>query len=309
MVPCGCCTACRINETTDWSVRALFELHDYKTASFVTLTMDEEHYPKNGSLSKEMLQDYFDRFQHKVEYEKGIKLRFFAAGEYGEHTHRAHYHAIMYGLNPDPFSKENDRKLIADSWKLCDPYLFEWNNHDYNKNAINFVTRETIQYVAGYVQKKLKSYASEYYDKLGIEPPFKIQSRGLGINYALENADVLRENGFTYYNGKKVRIPRYYREKLGIQKQFEEVEEDNKVLLVKNHLYDKEVQEHWNTYQMKFKNWLRQNSLPVARIDDFNMRDVRERLFNHWYEEQQASLAMLAEREFLKVRAMHKGAL
>ena len=80
-LPCGICPACRINETTDWSVRALFELHDYDTASFVTLTYDNEHRPY--TLEPERLSDYFDAFQHKVKYEKGIKLRFFACGEYG----------------------------------------------------------------------------------------------------------------------------------------------------------------------------------------------------------------------------------
>ena len=308
-VPCGCCRNCRINETTDWSIRALFELHDYDTAAFVTLTYDDEHLPANGSLNKQQLQDYFDTFQHKVEYQKGIKLRFFAAGEYGDHTHRCHYHAIMYGLNPDPFDKNNDRKLIAESWKYCSPLMFEWNRHDYNKNAINFVTRETIQYVAGYVQKKLKSYRAEEYKALGIEAPFKIQSRGLGINYAKENADILRENGFTYYNGKKVRIPRYFREKLQIEKDFEETEYENSCLTVKHYLHEKEIQEHWNTYNMKFKAWLTSRGLPAARIDEPQYADIKTRLFDYWYEEQQAQLAVIAEREFMRLRAMHKGAI
>lgn len=308
-MPCGICPACRINETTDWSVRALFELHDHKTASFVTLTYDNEHLPKNGSLEKDRLQGYFDNFQHKVKNEKGINLRFFAAGEYGDHTHRCHYHAIMYGLNPDPFDKNNDRKLIAESWKLCDPQMFEWNGHDYNKNAINFVTRETIQYVAGYVQKKLKSYRAETYEKLGIEAPFKIQSKGLGLNYALENAEILRNNGFTYYNGHKVRIPRYYREKLGIKKTFEEEEDEIDVLQVKYHLHEEELKDSWNTTQMKFKAWLDSKGLPVAKIDEPQYSDVKIRLFEHWYEEQQAQLAALAEREFMFVRGMHKGAI
>lgn len=309
MLPCGCCRNCRINETTDWSVRALFELHDYDTASFVTLTYDDEHIPKNGSLDKEQLQDYFDRFQHKVEYEKGIKLRFFSAGEYGDHTHRPHYHAIMYGLNPDPYDKNNDRKLIADSWKLCSPEMFAWNQHDYNKNAINFVTRETIQYVAGYVQKKLKSYNGELYKTLGIEPPFKIMSKGLGLNYAKENADILRENGYTYYNGNKVRIPRYFRDKLEIKKTFEEEEYDSQVLSVKYHLHNLELEANWNTTEIKFKQWLSCKGLPVARIDEPKYADIKERLFEHWYEMQRASVAEQAEREFLKVRAMHKGAI
>lgn len=309
-VPCGCCVACRINETTDWSIRALFELHDFDTASFVTLTYNEENYPKNGSLDKRFLQEYFDELQHKYKYRTGKKLRFFACGEYGEHTHRSHYHAIIYGLNPDPFNKNNpDRKLIADSWHYCDKEMFYWNNHNYNKNAINFCTRETIQYVAGYVQKKLKSYNGEFYQKMGIEPPFKIQSKGLGLNYALENAEMLRENGYTWYNGKKVRIPRYFREKLGITKDFEPTEEEIDVFKVKYDLHERELLESWNREKFQFLAWLDHRGLPANKITQPQYRDVYERLFQHWYESQQCALAAQAEREFLKVRAMHKGAI
>lgn len=310
MLPCGCCTACRINETTDWSIRALFELHDFEHASFVTLTYNEENYPKNGSLNKAFLQEFYDELQHKYKYRTGKKLRFFSCGEYGEHTHRAHYHGIIYGLNPDPFNKDNpDRKLIADSWHYCNKEMFYWNNHDYNKNAINFCTRETIQYVAGYVQKKLKSYQADYYDKLGIEPPFKITSKGLGLNYALENAEMLRENKFTWYNGHKVRIPRYFREKLGIKQTLEEDEAEAEVLKVKYVLHERELSESWNRERFQFLAWLGRKGLPAQKILEPQYRDVYERLFQHWYESQQCALAAQAEREFLKVRSMHRGDL
>lgn len=308
-LPCGCCVACRINETTDWSIRALFELHDFETASFVTLTYNEENYPKNGSLDKRFLQEFYDELQHKYKYRTGKKLRFFSCGEYGERTHRAHYHGIIYGLNPDPFDKNNpDRKLIADSWHYCDKEMFYWNNHDYNKNAINFCTRETIQYVAGYVQKKLKSYNGEFYQKMGIEPPFKIQSKGLGLNYAMENAEILRENGFTWYNGKKVRIPRYFREKLGIESNFE-TDEDIDVLKVRFHLHERELSDSWVREKFQFLAWLEHKGLPANKITLPQYRDVYERLFEHWYEMQTQSVAAQAERDFLKVRAMHKGAI
>lgn len=310
MLPCGTCVACRINETTDWSIRALFELHDFQEASFVTLTYNEENYPKNGSVNKAFLQEFYDELQHKYKYHTGKKLRFFSCGEYGEHTHRAHYHGIIYGLNPNPYDKNNrDRELIASSWHYCDKEMFYWRQHDFNKNAINFVNRETIQYVAGYVQKKLKSYQAEYYDKLGIEPPFKIMSKGLGLNYAKENERQLKECGFTWYNGHKVRIPRYFREKLGIEKSFEESEAETDILVLKSHLHDREVQEHWNTINMRFHAWLRNKGLPAEKIDLVEYADVKERLFDHWYEMQKAELASIAEREFIKVHSMHKGAL
>lgn len=310
-VPCGVCVACRINDTTDWSVRALFELHDHDTASFVTLTYNDENYPRNGSLSKSFLQEFYDELQHKYKYHTGKTLRFFSCGEYGDHTHRAHYHGIVYGLNPDPFDKNNrDRELIASSWHYCDKEMFNWNQHDFNKNAINFVSRETCQYVAGYVQKKLKSFRAEEYEKLGIEAPFKIQSKGLGLNYALENAQQLKENGFTYYNGHRVRIPRYFREKLGIKKDFEEEEDEIEVLKVYHHLHDQEIQEHFNTMRMRFCAWIESKGLPAQKlVSDPKYRDVYERLFDYWYEEQQAMLAVIAEREFMAKRAMHKGVM
>ena len=306
-LPCGVCPACRINETTDWSVRALFELHDYDTASFVTLTYDNEHRPY--TLEPDMLSDYFDRFQHKVKYEKGINLRFFACGEYGDRSGREHYHAIMFGLNPDPFNKNNDRKLIAESWKLCDPHLFDWNPHDFNKNAINFVTRETIQYVAGYVQKKLKSYDGELYEQFGMTPPFKKCSKGLGFNYAKENADVLRNNGFTYYNGHKVRIPRYFRDKLDIKKDFAETEEDEAILAVKLKQSRYELERLTAKQMMEFANWCTHKGLSYNELRKIENASVCDHLYTWFCEEQKNQLCAKAEREFQFVRHLHKGAI
>lgn len=299
-VPCGTCVACRINETTDWSIRALYELHDFENASFVTLTYNEENYPKDCSVHKEVLSDWWDNFQHKVKKEKGISPRIFSCGEYGSRTNRAHYHAILYGLNPDPFDKHNyDRELIANSWKFCDRDMFLWNRYDFNKNAINFCTRETIQYVAGYIQKKLKSYqAKEVYEKFGKQAPFKLASKSLGLNYAIENQDMLKNNGFCVYNGYRVRIPRYFREKLGIKPDIEGYDERVNALIIKNHMLDKEVQDKRNTYDFQFKAWLDSKNLPVNEIDKPEYADLRLRLFNWWYETKLADAANFAEREF-----------
>ena len=143
---------------------------------------------------------------------------------------------------------------------------------------------------------------------MGIEPPFKIQSKGLGLNYAMENAEILRENGFTWYNGKKVRIPRYFREKLGIESNFE-TDEDIDVLKVRFHLHERELSDSWAREKFQFLAWLEHKGLPANKITLPEYRDVYERLFEHWYEMQIHSIAAQAERDFLKVRAMHKGAI
>lgn len=49
---CGRCINCRINYTSMWSLRLIYELSVSDSASFLTLTYDQEHYPKDGGLDK-----------------------------------------------------------------------------------------------------------------------------------------------------------------------------------------------------------------------------------------------------------------
>lgn len=41
-------------------------------------------------------------------------------------------------------------------------------------------------------------------------PPFQVCSQGLGKQFALDYAEQIKENGFLYFYGVKVGIPRYY---------------------------------------------------------------------------------------------------
>lgn len=59
---------------------------------FLTLTYADEHLPYGGSLSREHLRNFFKR---EVYY--GGPVRYYACGEYGDRTQRAHYHAALFG--------------------------------------------------------------------------------------------------------------------------------------------------------------------------------------------------------------------
>lgn len=160
---CGSCLACRINYTSMWSLRLIFELDNWPFASFVTLTYDGEHVPKDYSLHPEELKAFLEAVRYRLKLQ-GRKFRYYACGEYGDDTTnsppgikhgRPHFHLIMFGLNPDPYDDENeDRQLIVDCWPKCDKYRFKWNPK--GDNGIDFVNRIDISYVTGYVQKKLK---------------------------------------------------------------------------------------------------------------------------------------------------------
>ncbi|AXL14883.1 replication initiator protein [Microviridae sp.] len=91
--PCGRCMPCRINTKRMWTGRIIGESVAYKNNStFLTMTYDEEHKPKDNSLSFRDLQGYLKRLRSGSLGE----LRYFAVGEYGDKTARPHYHAIIF---------------------------------------------------------------------------------------------------------------------------------------------------------------------------------------------------------------------
>lgn len=212
--PCGKCLACKIAKSREWSSRLLQELPYWHKAVFVTLTYDDEHLPSDFGLHKDELQKFFKRVRKRCD-KLGIKIRYYACGEYGDHPPpdwwsptigRPHYHAIIFGLGNDNQSKE----IIKDSWTFC-----QWSNFR-DKKAFGTVTYDSCRYVADYIFKKYSNQmAVDVYGEL--LPPFKIGSNGLGLRFCEDNADQLkREVGFTI-KGVPVALPRYYVNKLGIE--------------------------------------------------------------------------------------------
>ena len=323
MRPCGVCRECRIKETTDWSLRCIYELNSWDCASFVTLTFKEE-FNQDKSIHKKELKAFFDRLSHKISYrEEGRHIKYFACGEYGTKRGRKHYHAIIFGLNPNPYDPSNhDREYIMESWPFCDPLRWTFKPHcecvGDEGNAIDFVNRKTIQYVAGYCQKKLKSYRGyEAYEKRGLEPPFKLVSQGLGLDFCLQNADRLKQNGYTYYNGHKVELPRYFREKLGMIlnpsnekcdkewffENYEKHKDDLSRFKTKNYLHDVEYQEQFEKLFKQFKDYSIRRGVNVELFDNIKFSAVIERLFNDYIDRLNFDLADQVERDF--VRSCH----
>lgn len=118
-------------------------------------------------------------------------------------------HAIVFGLGQ---SKE-ERKILARSWSLCNPQKFL----EPACKACCRVTREDIQYVAGYCQKKLTGMDSfQYGDRI---PPFQRSSSGLGLDKFKENIELYTTDdhlSINLWNGSHVSMPKYYKDKLDI---------------------------------------------------------------------------------------------
>jgi hypothetical protein len=194
-VPCGKCIACRIAKAQEWSVRIWHEFSSVGSGCFVTLTYNEENCPP--ALQKRDLQLFFKRLRRDL---PGHKIKYFSCGEYGETTFRPHYHAIILGVN----NSADNVRLLEENWP-----------HGFVK--VSPVNISRINYVTKYIMKKIDA---EKYENNFIQPPFQLQSKGLGLEFALKNKQQIKDNlGITMY-GKPVTLPLYYKKKLQLEKEF-----------------------------------------------------------------------------------------
>lgn len=222
-VPCGSCILCRIARTREWSTRLQFENSCWKKSVFLTLTYDDEHIPVSNcgypTLVKKDLQNFFKRLRSRLHEEakhecdaqypflSGMdrqtkisslerKFKYFGCGEYGDNTQRCHFHAIVFGLSP------SDLSLIQSVW----PSGFV---------SVGGVSPQSIQYVTGYVRKKVvkKSADPDDFGCLHRFPEFQIQSQGLGLRFYEKFRKVFWQNGSCYINGHRESLPRYFLKK------------------------------------------------------------------------------------------------
>lgn len=157
-IPCGWCIGCRIDKREEWAIRCLLESQLHKVNSFVTLTYDEAHYPADGSL-------YYPDFQLFVRKlrRRGLRFRFFVAGEYGEELSRPHWHCLLFGCefvdrvvcnSINAKQKVYTSALLAECW----PHGF---------HSIGDVTYESCRYTAAYCMKKFVGpRAEDHYSRV-----------------------------------------------------------------------------------------------------------------------------------------------
>lgn len=150
---------------------------------------------------KKDLQNFFKRLRKKL---KNKTIKYYACGEYGDSTLRPHYHAIIIGWKPSLESLYYINKDVVQSRELQRLWKFGFN-------TVGSVTKESIQYVAGYIRKKLsgKKEVNPYAPR---EAPFQLSSQNLGYEYSQKYWERILK-GETV-NGKNLGIPRYYIKKL-----------------------------------------------------------------------------------------------
>lgn len=174
-LPCGECADCKATYAFKWSKRCLYELLYHDDSCFITLTYDDEHNP--GELVKRDYQLFLKKLRKK--YGEGIKV--FLAGEYGSHTFRPHFHAILFGYCPKdlkPIGSNGLNQKLYESKELSDLWQKGYV-------SIGEVSKDSCSYVAGYTAKKDNP----------VLPGFIKMSKGLGRQFVIDHAQDFINNG------------------------------------------------------------------------------------------------------------------
>lgn len=240
-VPCGKCTECRKRRASHWSFRLRKEGEVSTSSFFVTLTLAEEHmtYSPKGyrTIQKKHLQDFLKRLRQHEErqqtrYRKYIadklqgkkpnpfhrpprgwiyntnKTTYYAVGEYGGRFKRPHYHAIIFNTNVES---------ILRAWQLGTVHIGD-------------VSGASIGYTLKYISKGRKAGIQEGDDRVG---EFSLMSKGLGKNYITEKSKKWHTSDLTgrvycTVEGKKLSMPRYYKQKIYHESQLKAIAWHNK---------------------------------------------------------------------------------
>lgn len=207
--PCGRCANCMVRSRQEWVFRLRMEYKECNFGLFVTLTYDDEKLPLDG-VSKRDIQLFLKRLR---KYFNSQVLRYFIVSEYGDHTHRAHYHGLLFFK----CDRKNDiYDIIEQSWQ---------------NGFVQFgeIEEGSIVYCTKYCLKKSDV-------PKGANPNFRLLSKmhgGIGIQHALDLSDYytsrLDKPQRVTYQDHTAPMPRYYRTKL-LSRLLPEDQEEIKVL-------------------------------------------------------------------------------
>lgn len=193
----------------------MHEARDHHNSIFATLTYDEAHVP--GELVPSHLSEFLKAVRHAVwrqranfvgnptgDFER--RVRYLACGEYGDHTGRPHYHAILFGVTLGDATRATAKLFNSKALESL------WGHGTVNFGGLSYAS---AAYVAGYT---VKSMGRSHCDADGVvkQAPFLRVSLkpGLGQKYALRY-------GKDFYRGVIMdgetprKVPRYYKKTLG----------------------------------------------------------------------------------------------
>lgn len=205
---CGCCIECRKEKQREWRVRLDEELRS-NFGYFITLTISpegikelEERTGLNWELNpNEIATKGLRLFLERARKDTGKSIKHWCVTELGEEGDRIHLHGIFFG--------QKSAELIKKHWK----YGFSFIGQYCNSRSVNYMTK--------------------YMLKVDIKhPTFKqivLASPGIGAEYMnrldylwqKQNYKRIEVATYTFRNGTKMAMPKYYKNKIFTDKERE----------------------------------------------------------------------------------------
>lgn len=223
-IGCGRCLACRLQYSSEWSLRLRLESSLYENNLFVTLTYDDDHLPEAVIVDQCTGELYLSELQ-KLDVSRFMKrlrtllkerynfdgVRFFASGEYGDRTSRPHYHLILMNL---PTAILRELRFLSKTPRGDFLYTSPFFDDIWKKGFVTIgrCTSESIGYVSRYALKKVSAFERTS-DR---EPVFALMSRrpGIGAPYFEKHRETIEHTGKVVVtdNGKSsiVSAPSYF---------------------------------------------------------------------------------------------------
>lgn len=248
-VPCGHCIECARAKAQEWATRLYLECSQHNYYYFTTLTYSDLEYSPYRNFKRD-LQLFLKRLR-KITNEK---IKYYAQFELGEHTHRGHFHILLF------FDNEISDKLTwlkrngTSNYYTSEIIQKTWQ-HGFDVTTKNYTADACINYVSAYCLKKID------------EEGFHCQSQGIGeigknIQYDNKNYFLIHMKGQT----KKVKIPDYIKDKIeedGNEDYINELKEKSRKWIALKYLEpakeDYGITDKNKLYEKKTENYLLNN--------------------------------------------------
>lgn len=218
----------------------------HKANCIVTLTYSNANLPDDYSVSVRELQLFLKRLRELLARPggPGVRIRFFACGEYGDKFGRPHYHILIFGYDfPDRvvWRRGSSGKFSFRSAELEKA----WQNEKglIGHCEVGLFSSEAAGYVARYCLKKVGGkLADTHYRRVHpltgelvtVRPEFITMSRMPGIGdawFQRYRCDAFPSD-FLILDGHKVPVPRYYQAKLLREQEHDSLLSDDELLAV-----------------------------------------------------------------------------
>lgn len=218
-IPCGQCIDCRLKYSKEWAARITCESALWKNNLFVTLTYDDEHLalskvnPIFSTIDYHDLQLFLKRLRERIRSDFDfVGLRFYACGEYGDKSQRAHFHLCLFNC-PDQLMEElrfYKTSFNGDIYTISDYIQSIWGKGIVVCGDLNF---QSAAYVARYVCKKLKGSKLDELKDLGISNQESRMSRKPGIGkgyFDLFKREIYKNDEMFLPSVGRVVVSRYF---------------------------------------------------------------------------------------------------